>query len=147
MPRRTQANGSPDLRPLVLHYVRSKPATTTIGELLADSVIGGFIRSLTVAELIGGEVPFPRGGGRRGRRVAAASPRTGEANTRTADGRNAYDSRVLAAIKAAGGPASAESLLSNTGGDAAQFRAATKRLLAAKKIKRTGKARGTRYAA
>jgi hypothetical protein len=95
-------------------------------------------RSLTVADLTGGEIPVPRAG--RGRKAAGAS-------TRTKNGRSEYDARVLAAIKAAGGPASAESLLPKTGGDAGQFRAATKRLLAGKKIKRSGKARGTKYAA
>ena len=146
MPRRKQANGSPDLRPLVLHYVRTKPTTTTIAELLADTLIGSFVRELSIAELFDGTAPATAAS-----RKSPSSPgrhvRNGATDTRTADGRSQYDERVLVAIKGAGGPASAESLLPKTGGDAAQFRAATKRLMAAKKIRRSGKARGTRYAA
>lgn len=149
MPRRKQSNGSPDIGQLVLHYIRAKPRATTLAELLADPLIGPIVPTLTLA-MFGGEIPVG-GEKRRGSKQVAAAPvkrgRNGGANTRTADGRNAYDANVLAAIRSAGGPASAEQLLQKTGGDAAQFRAATKRLASAKKIKRSGKARGTKYAA
>lgn len=58
-----------------------------------------------------------------------------------------YDERVLAAIKASRGPVAAEHVIKDIGGTGPQFRTATQRLLSRKKIKRIGKARGTRYLA
>lgn len=147
MPRGSRSNGTPDLRPLLLHYIRSKGSSTTIAELLADPVAGPFVPSLTVGELGGGRASgstTPRNGpslsSRRGRAKAQAS-------TRTAEGRGDYDAKVLAAIKSASGPAAAEDVIKTVGGTGLQFRTATKRLIASRKIKRTGKARGTRYMA
>ena len=54
---------------------------------------------------------------------------------------------MLAVIAAAGGPVAAEQVIERVGGTGLQFRTATKRLLARRKIKRIGKARGTRYIA
>jgi hypothetical protein len=147
MPRGSRSNGTPDLRALLLHYVRSKGSTTTIAELLADPVAGPFVPSLTVGDLGGGrttESSTPRRGQSR------ASPRgraSGKASTRTAEGREGYDAEVLAAIKAVRGPAAAEDVIKTVGGTGLQFRTATKRLIASREIKRTGKARGTRYVA
>lgn len=138
---------------LVVHYVRSKGGAITIGELLADPLVGALVRELTVAELSSNGVsPSGAGSGRTFVRVSQGKPptragRRGGTNTRTAEGRGDYDTRVLAAIKAAGGPVAAQQLLKSVGGTGLQFRTATKRLLAGKKIKRSGKARGTRYAA
>jgi hypothetical protein len=146
MPR---TNGNPEIAQLALHYIHSKPRETTLRDLLADPLIAQIVPTLTLAQL-GGEIPVPRGNRRpdpeRDAPASAKRGRNGAANTRTADGRSAYDERVLAAIKAAPGPVSAEDLLPTTGGGGVQFRAATKRLLAARKIKRLGKARGTKYA-
>ena len=149
MPRRQKTNGTP-LDSLVVHYVSSKPDSTTIGDLLADPLIAGHVRALTVAQLTGGPIAAPRDARtpRPAGQVAAKSAgRKRKTNTRTAGGRGDYDGRVLAAITAAGAPVNAETLLPKVGGAPAQLRAATKRLLRGKRIKRTGKARGTRYAA
>jgi hypothetical protein len=149
MPRSKQTNGT-QLHSLVVHYVRSKPLSTTIGELLADPLIGALVRSLTVAQLAGGQIRVPRSARKAGTAKSEPASKAGrgrKANTRTAGGRGDYDGRVLSAIKAAGAPVNAETLLPKVGGAPAQLRAATKRLLSGKKIKRTGKARGTRYAA
>lgn len=141
MPRGSaRSNGSPDLRPLLIHYIRSLGGDATIGSLLADPVVGPFVRGLTIAQLQGGTPA----------RAAAAPAKRGRAakgGVRTAGGRETYDAKVLAAIKAARGPAGAEALIKATGGTSQQFRQATKRLVAARKVKRTGKARGTRYVA
>jgi hypothetical protein len=150
MPRRSiRSNGAPDLRPLLVHYVRSRGGETTIAALLADPVAGPFVRSLTLAELVG-NLPTPRAKTQaRAQVVAPAShgSRKTRASTRTAEGRGDYDARVLTAIESLGGPVAAEDVIKRVGGTGLQFRAATKRLLASRKISRTGKARGTRYLA
>ena len=138
-----------DLRPLLLHYIRSQGANTTIASLLADPIAGPFVRDLTLGELQGGRatagVSPPRH--RQSIQPSSGGRPKAKASTRTADGRDDYDAGVLAAIKSAGGPVAAEDVIKKVGGTGLQFRTATKRLIASRKIKRTGKARGTRYVA
>ncbi len=143
MPRGRGSNGSQDLRPLLLHYIRSKGASATIASLLDDPVVAPFIRGLTIGELGGGRSPNAPSV----RPSGAGGGRKAKEGTRTAAGRKDYDARVLAAIKAAGASVAAEDVINSIGGTGLQFRTATKRLIASRKIKRTGKARGTRYAA
>lgn len=154
MPRgRRKSNSSSDaLRTLLVHFVRSRGSDTTIGQLLADPIVGALVPSLTVAELGGsanGAAPArrrgrPPGSGRKPGRPPGRAKSNG---TRTQAGRSEYDGKVMAAISGSKGPISAEQARKKIGGTPMQFRASVERLLATKKIKREGKARGTKYRA
>lgn len=77
-------------------------------------------------------------------------PRTtnaGEINTRTAEGRAAYDAAILDALRQLGRPAAAPEIIAITGGTPLQARTALNRLIEDRKVAWTGKARGTRYTA
>lgn len=128
---------------------RRRGGDTTIATLLADPVAGPLVRSLTLGELTG-SVARPAGKSRGRRQFVAAVPNGGSkagASRRTAEGRGDHDAKVLAALKAASGPVAAEDVIKRVGGIGLQFRTSTCRLLASRKIRRTGKARGTRYVA
>ena len=155
MPRGRKSSSSPDaLRALLVHFVRSRGTATTIGELLADPIVGKLVPSLTVAE-IGGSGSAAPSGVRRGRPPGSgkgkgkkAGRKAGKgASTRTPEGRTDYDQKVLAIVAGSKAPVSAEEARKKIGGTPMQFRAAAERLLASKKIKREGKARGTKYRA
>jgi len=153
MPRGRKSSSSPDaLRALLVHFVRSRGTATTIGELLADPIVGKLVPSLTVAE-IGGSGSAAPSGVRRGRPPGSgkgkkAGRKAGKgASTRTPEGRTDYDQKVLGLIGGSKAPVSAEEARKKIGGTPMQFRAAAERLLASKKIKREGKARGTKYRA
>ncbi len=75
-----------------------------------------------------------------GRKAAAA-----EVDTRTAEGRAAYDQAVLTALRAATGPQSASDLTAVAGGSPLQIRTALARLIEAGSVHWSGRARGTRY--
>lgn len=77
------------------------------------------------------------GKGRRGKAKAV--------NTRTAEGRAAYDESLFQAVKDAGGPAGAGALIGVAGGTSLQARAGLARLIEAGRITWSGKARGTKY--
>lgn len=70
---------------------------------------------------------------------------TSKVDTRTAEGRDAYDEAVLGVIKNADHPISANEIRAEVGGTPIQLRAAVKRLEESRQIKTRGKARGTRY--
>jgi len=155
MPRgRRKSTSSPDaLRVLLVHFVRSRGSAATIGELLADPIVGALVPSLTIAEL-GGSASAAAPGKRRGRPPGSGKKKAGRkpgrpkgAATRTQAGRSDYDEKVMASISGSKGPISAEQARKKIGGTPMQFRAAVERLLAAKKVKREGKARGTKYRA
>jgi hypothetical protein len=111
-------------------------------------VAGPFVRGLTLGELVGDARGRPTKAQARTLLAAPSGNRRGpKATTRTAKGRGDYDANVLAVLKSASHPVAADEVIEKVGGTGLQFRTATKRLLAARKIKRTGKARGTRYAA
>jgi hypothetical protein len=144
-PGSIRPNGTPDLRPLLINYVRSRGGDTTIAALLGDPVAGPFVRGLTLGELVGDVRSRPaKTQASTALGAPSAKRREPKATTRTAKGRGDYDANVLAA---AGHPVAADEVIKKVGGTGLQFRTATKRLLAARKIKRTGKARGTRYLA
>jgi hypothetical protein len=92
----------------------------------------------------GGESGGAQGGGAQGggRKQKAAQA---EVDTRTAEGRAAYDEAVLAALRAAGGPQSASELTAVAGGSPLQIRTALARLIEAGTVNWSGRARGTRY--
>ena len=66
-------------------------------------------------------------------------------NTRTAEGRSAYDEALFQAVKESGGPAGAGALIARAGGSSLQARAGLARLIEAGRITWSGKARGTKY--
>lgn len=68
-----------------------------------------------------------------------------EVDTRTGEGRAAYDAAVLAALKGMTKPASASDLTAVAGGSPLQIRTALARLIEAGGVRWSGRARGTRY--
>lgn len=155
-------------RDVLVEQIRANPQMS-LGELgkLASGELGGLLRAITVGDLVGGggsAGPARKavdGGGRRGRQgAAAAGKRAGKpgrkaaaaaagdaVDTRTAEGRAAYDERVLTALKAATGPQSASNLTGKVGGSPLQIRTALARLIEAGSVNWSGRARGTRYTA
>lgn len=77
--------------------------------------------------------------------TAKTGRRKAVAQTRTRTGREEFDTRVLDAIKNAGGTAQSVDIEKIVGGTAQQRRAALHRLIASRKLARTGKARSTTY--
>jgi hypothetical protein len=83
----------------------------------------------------GSKVTTSRGGGRRSKGI----------DTRTANGREAYDTAVRRAIEAARAPIGASQIRGKVGGTPQQARAALHRLIEAGTITYTGQARATKY--
>jgi hypothetical protein len=158
-------------RDVLVDQIRANPQMN-LSELgkLATGGLAGLLGSITIADLIGGggsAAPARkikgagRNGGRKAAAVAAAKPaakpgRKPKAaaaadadgvDTRTAEGRAAYDGNVLTALKAATGPQSASDLTSKVGGSPLQIRTALARLIEAGSVNWSGRARGTRYTA
>ena len=75
----------------------------------------------------------------------AAKASAGEVDTRTAEGRAAYDSAVLAALRASTGPQSASDLTRVAGGSPLQIRTSLARLIETGGVHWSGRSRGTRY--
>lgn len=158
-------------REVLVDQIRANPKMS-LQELgkLATGQLGGLLGQIT----LGGAVyrwPRPRGDSSPARKpvgrkaavaVAAAPPaavaaRKGKADgggrkapaaevdTRTAEGRAAYDAAVLAALKGLAKPASASNLTSVAGGSPLQIRTALARLIETGAVHWSGRARGTRY--
>lgn len=66
-------------------------------------------------------------------------------NTRTPEGRAAYDAAVYDAVSAAGKPVGSSALRKKVGGTPLQLRTSLNRLIEDKKVTYEGKARATRY--
>jgi hypothetical protein len=66
-------------------------------------------------------------------------------NTRTPEGRAAFDERVLDAVRSLGGSAQSADIERIVGGTPEQRRVALARLLKSRKLTRSGKARSTAY--
>lgn len=81
------------------------------------------------------------GDGRKGKRGGKAKA----VNTRTPEGRAAYDEALYKALEAAGAPTGAGALIGKVGGTSLQARAGLARLIEAGRITWSGKARGTKY--
>lgn len=159
-------------REVLVDQIRANPKMS-LQELgkLATGQLGGLLGQITLGDLIGGRAP--RGDSSPARKpvgrkaavaVAAAPPaavavavRKGKADgggrkapaaevdTRTAEGRAAYDAAVLAALKGLAKPASASNLTSVAGGSPLQIRTALARLIETGAVRWSGRARGTRY--
>ena len=98
---------------------------------------------------------FALGSATRPARTSPATAREGASSRGSKKGKGrakaggddaSFDDRVLAAIAAAGGEARSVDIENQVGGTTEERRAALHRLVAAKKLKRSGVARGTRYA-
>jgi hypothetical protein len=73
--------------------------------------------------------------------------RSKSVNTRTPEGRKAYDAAVLAVVEQAERPIKAPEITARVGGTALQVRKALARLIELGKVTWEGKARGMRYSA
>lgn len=156
-------------REVLVDQIRANPKMS-LNELgkLATGQLGGLLGQITIADLIGGRTA--RGGDSSqarkapvGRKaavtvpVAPAAPAAArkpkaerkapaaEVDTRTAEGRAAYDAAVLAALKGMTKPASASNLTAVAGGSPLQIRTALARLIETGGVRWSGRARGTRY--
>lgn len=164
----TTLRSSPELTLGELH----KLSKGHLGRLFSEITLGQLIHGQEAAQM-GRENRASKGAGRRGggdgqRRVggevkaAAPSAAEGEApaegrksgkrggktksvNTRTPEGRAAYDESLFKALEAAAAPTGAGALITKVGGTSLQARAGLARLIEAGRITWTGKARGTRY--
>lgn len=154
-------------RDVLVEQIRANPQMN-LGELgrLATGELSDLLKGITVADLIGGGAgggaparkAKGRGGRKGGRQGAAAKPaaKSGRkpkaaaaaaVDTRTAEGRAAYDESVLTALKGASGPQSASDLTGKVGGSPLQIRTSLARLIEAGSVNWSGRARGTRYTA
>lgn len=148
-------------REVLVDQIRANPRMSLqdLGKL-ATGQLGGLLRHITVADLIGGRAAH--GGDSSSGRKAASKPaaaaaapaaaRQGKAakaavqvDTRTAEGRAAYDAAVLSALKGMTKPASASNLTAVAGGSPLQIRTALARLIETGAVHWSGRARGTRY--
>jgi hypothetical protein len=78
-------------------------------------------------------------------KTAKSKTKAKPVNTRTPEGRNAYDNAVLEVVAAAERPIKAPEITAAVGGTALQVRKALARLIESEKITWEGKARGMRY--
>lgn len=156
-------------RGVLVEQIRANPKMSLqdLGKL-ATGQLGGLLGQITLGDLIGqraarsSSTADSKPAGRKAAvavaaPVPAASPRKGKAeggarkaavaevDTRTAEGRAAYDGAVLNALRGLGKPASASNLTSVAGGSPLQIRTALARLIEAGAVHWSGRARGTRY--
>lgn len=159
----TTLRSSPDLTLGEIH----KLSKGDLGRLFSEITLGQLIHGEDAAPA-GRKGKAPKGGGRRGARrkggaaeasapagegEAAAEGRKGKGrggkakavNTRTPEGRAAYDEALFKALEASGAPTGAGALIAKVGGTSLQARAGLARLIEAGRITWTGKARGTKY--
>jgi len=157
-------------REVLVEQIRANPQMS-LQELgkLGTGQLGALLNAITLGDLIGGRAPRSgdagAGGGarRKGAQARKAGPAAPEAprkaraeggarkaaavevDTRTAEGRAAYDAAVLEALKGMTKPASASNLTAVAGGSPLQIRTALARLIEAGSVHWSGRARGTRY--
>lgn len=139
--------------PAIVRLLFDKAPTTTLSGLLADPSIGEQARSLTLADLTrvlgdGGDGPAPRHttDTETSAQTQPAQRRPRQLRPRTVSTANGkYDAAVLVQILAAPDPIGAVAVREKVGGSPAQFRSAVERLIAARKISKSGVAKGTRY--
>jgi hypothetical protein len=141
--------------PAILRLIADKAPATTLAELIADPSIGGHARVMTLGQFAAAlasagvsaatqpvtrsPVAVAAKGSKRAKRGAR-----GNQAERTARS-NDYDSAVLSEISAASEPVGAVIVRGKVGGSADEFRASVERLIAKKKVKKSGIAKGTRY--
>ncbi|PRQ01338.1 hypothetical protein [Enhygromyxa salina] len=81
----------------------------------------------------------------RGSHTKTKQAKSKAVNTRTPEGRRAYDAAVLAIVEAADHPIKAPEITTKVGGTALQVRKALARLIELNQVTWEGKARGMRY--
>lgn len=153
--------------PAILRLLVDKAPQTTLAQLLADPSIGVLARGITLQQLAAAlehrtaAIVTPsvatasrRGGARRRSAVRAAAPVAASTSASTSAPARAssapaaeYDAAILVEITAAPEPIGAAAIRTKLGGTPDQFRAAVERLIAAKQVKKSGIAKGTRYRA
>jgi hypothetical protein len=161
-------------RDVLVDQIRANPQMS-LQELgkLSTGELGGLLRQITVGDLVGAvarsaaaaapaakkSVGRPIGSKNAAKPVAApgvakpAAPANkpalkasaGEVDTRTAEGRAAYDAAVLVALRASTRPQSASDLTRVAGGSPLQIRTSLARLIETGGVHWSGRARGTRY--
>lgn len=127
-------------RTVFIDLIRSRP-DMSLADLakLSKGRFSNLAGSISIGELLG-SAKATRGGTRK-----PAASTGGRVNTRTPDGREAYDKAVMDAVLDIGGPASAPEIRSRAGGTELQARKSLNRLIEAGRVTFSGKARGTRY--
>ncbi len=83
--------------------------------------------------------------GAKRKKKATRSRRPAKVNSRTEEGRAALDAAVGKVLASAKGPSRAENLRAAVGGTPAQVRHSLSRLMAEKKVTKSGQKRGTAY--
>jgi hypothetical protein len=140
--------------PGLLRLFLDKAPETTLGDLLADPSIGALARGTSLRQLAaalqggasaGAASPAAAAGARAAGSNASRKPKA--RRSALASSAAAYDAAVLVEIVGAPEPIGAVAIRSKAGGSPAEFRAAAERLIAAKKVKKFGIAKGTRYRA
>lgn len=141
--------------PALLRLIADKAPATTLAEVIADPSIGAHARALTLGELAKalGSAGITGVAAVATRSTAATASKGSKGRKRNAAGNQAeratsstdYDAAVLGEISAASEPVGAVTVREKVGGDATEFRASVERLIAAKKVKKSGIAKGTRY--
>ena len=169
MPRKTNVAAAIDRalgnasRTLVRTAIAELPRSTTVGELL-DAMPrehAATLRGMTLSEFVatasgdGAAPPARRGPGRPRKTASAKKTRRKAAKksttnakartTRTQAGREKMDADVAAFLQGKGGVVAAEEIRESVGGSPQQLRDSLLRWTEAKKVKRTGERRGTRY--
>ena len=125
----------------------------------ADPILARMFKSITIADLFKGDGVVT---GRKRAKASTTVRRYGSTtrvkrdrlqveftaiDTRTPEGRAAYDEALLKAVKSAKAPIGAGMIIAEVGGTPLQARSGLARLIADEKITWTGKARGTKYEA
>jgi hypothetical protein len=122
------------------------------------NALEALVGSMTVAELssrsgrsVEAIVGWAMGNGASARKTTksdgAAKGGTRAVNTRTKEGRVAYDEAVLGTVRDADSPIGATAIRQEVGGTPLQVRAALDRLIESGAVSYQGRARATRYSA
>jgi hypothetical protein len=142
-------------RDVFINLVCENPQLT-LAELtkLGKGKFASLLGSVSVGDIMEGGRPVrgtsetSQADGRKG--GGKTKPSKGKAravNTRTPEGRKAYDNAVLQVVKEAATPIKAPEITSKVGGTALQVRKALARLIETGAVTWEGKARGMRYMA
>jgi hypothetical protein len=87
----------------------------------------------------------PKANNKQGKQIKAKPIKAKAVNTRTPEGRRAYDAAVLAVVEEADRPIKAPEITNRVGGTALQVRKSLARLIELNQVTWEGKARGMRY--
>ncbi|WP_434424412.1 hypothetical protein [Nannocystis pusilla] len=141
-------------RELLVELLRQRPELT-LAELqqLARGELGPLLRVITIADLQGRQVSQApvRATGNVAWAKSTPGPTTvadvaiQDVDTRTVAGREAFDKKILAAVKTIEGPVSAAQVQARVGGTNMQVRTGLNRLIEVGKLTWSGRAKGTRY--